>query len=631
MAGKQISSLFVRLGLDDKELQTKLNKAQKTMGAWGKNMAIAGGAILGAVAGIGGASLKMAADYDSAMREVNTMMQLGESEFNEFSDQVKELAASMGVDATKAAEALYQAISAGVPQENAIDFLRVATKAAIGGVTDTETAVDGLTTVLNAFKIPVEDAQRVADIMFTTVKGGKTTMEELSASLFNVAPVANAFGVSLEEVSAALATMTKQGVPTTQATTQLRQVILALSAPTTEAKKLMEEMGLEMSTEHLEAVGLAGVMQELLVVTDGDASALRKLVGSTEAVSGILALTGENAVTFAADLETMNNSAGAATDAFNQMEQSTSRQMESLKSSVTDMAISIGQSLMPILNQVIEMVKPIIETIGNWIKENPELTKTLFLVAGAVGALLLVLGTLGMIIGPLAAAFTLLLGPVGLVIAAIAALAAIGIVVWNNWDKIGDFFKNLWEGIKNAFSSALDWIKEYGLYFLGMPGLIIKHWGDIVEFFKGLPEKIGEAFAKVKDYILAPFRLAWEGIEKGINWLISMLNKIKFNIPDWVPGIGGKGWEGFNIAPIKLPSFAGWEGQVPGRLGQPYPAIVHGGEVISQPGSQSNIDRMVADAIRRGLAGMMVKVEVGGKDVAAIVSREQLQIKQYRV
>lgn len=36
--------------------------------------------------------------------------------------------------------------------------------------------------------------------------------------------------------------------------------------------------------------------------------------------------------------------------------------------------------------------------------------------------------------------------------------------------------------------------------------------------------------------------------------------------------------------PVTLPSFAGWEGPVPGMLGQPYPAIVHGGEVISQPG-----------------------------------------------
>jgi len=41
------------------------------------------------------------------------------------------------------------------------------------------------------------------------------------------------------------------------------------------------------------------------------------------------------------------------------------------------------------------------------------------------------------------------------------------------------------------------------------------------------------------------------------------------------------------LGPIELPSYAGFEGPVPGRMGQPYPAIVHGGEIISQPGKAS--------------------------------------------
>ncbi|KKL71754.1 hypothetical protein LCGC14_2091710, partial [marine sediment metagenome] len=140
-------------------------------------MVAMGGVILASL----GMSMKAAASFEKAMREVNTMMGLSEKKFQDFSKDVQNLATDLGVNAVESAEALYQAISAGIPKENVLEFLTIATKAAIGGVTDTTTAVDGLTTVINAFKLQMSETQKVADIMFTTVKGGKTTFEKLSA------------------------------------------------------------------------------------------------------------------------------------------------------------------------------------------------------------------------------------------------------------------------------------------------------------------------------------------------------------------------------------------------------------------------------------------------------------------
>ncbi|HUT68654.1 MAG TPA: phage tail tape measure protein, partial [Dehalococcoidales bacterium] len=241
--GNELSKLFVAIGIQDAEFHKGLKGIEQKMRTVGANMTKIGAGITAAVGLIGGASLKMAADFDSAMREVNTMMLLNEAEFQSFSAEIREMSTTMGVDAVDSAKALYQAISAGVPRENVIEFLQVATKAAIGGVTETTTAVDGLTTVLNAFKLPISDAQKVADFMFTTIKGGKTTFEELSASLFNVAPIAAASNVEFEEVAAALAAMTQQGVPTAQATTQLRQAFVALQKPTAEMQTMLDGMG----------------------------------------------------------------------------------------------------------------------------------------------------------------------------------------------------------------------------------------------------------------------------------------------------------------------------------------------------------------------------------------------------
>jgi hypothetical protein len=137
-----------------------------------------------------------------------------------------------------------------------------------------------------------------------------------------------------------------------------------------------------------------------------------------------------------------------------------------------------------------------------------------------------------------------------------------------------------------AFNAAMD-ANPIGLIILAIAALIAagillyKNWDKVVSFFKGIPEALGNAFAKLGNILLAPFRAAVEGIEIAINWIIKQINKIKVDIPDWVPGLGGKTF-GFNIPELKLPSFADWEGQIPGPEGKPYLAEVHGGEFISQ-------------------------------------------------
>ncbi len=389
-----IGDAVLKVGVDKKDFDKKMTgigaSIKKHQKAIGIGMVAMGGTIL---AGLG-ISLKAAAAFEKAMREVNTMMGLSQDEFAVFSKQVRTLASDLGVDAVESANALYQAISAGIPEENVLEFLEIATKAAIGGVTDTATAVDGLTTVINAFKLPMSATQKVADIMFTTVKGGKTTFEELSATLFNVAPIAAASGVSFEEVSAALATMTKQGVPTAQATTQLRQAMVALQKPTADMDRVIKSLGYESGQTMLKELGLAETLNVLRDSTSGSNEQLMKMFGSVEAGGAVLALTGDNALTFADDLKSMENATGAATDAFNEMEESATRQMEALKSLAEGIAISVGNILLPILKKFLASVKSIIEKIKDWTDEHPKLTDVIVKTGLALGALLTVMGTL---------------------------------------------------------------------------------------------------------------------------------------------------------------------------------------------------------------------------------------------
>ena len=121
--------------------------------------------------------------------------------------------------------ALYQIISAGAKDSTeAIETLTASNKLATAGITDVATAADGLTNVMNAYSLAANQASDVSDTLFIAVKAGKTTVDELSGAIGNVAPLASSAGVSFQEVAAALATITSQGIDTRRATTGLRAV-----------------------------------------------------------------------------------------------------------------------------------------------------------------------------------------------------------------------------------------------------------------------------------------------------------------------------------------------------------------------------------------------------------------------
>jgi TP901 family phage tail tape measure protein len=193
----------------------------------GKGMTVAGGAIMGAL----GYAAKGAADFDEALHKVNTVAKLSDDQLKVLGEKTIALSNEMGVGSVDALNAMYQALSAGVPADNVIDFMRVAAKASIGGMADLEQVVDGVTSAVNAYKATGLEAGKASDIMFKSAELGKTTFGELASSMSNVAPVAANAGVSFEEVNAAIAQLTLSGTKTAEATTQIRAAMLALINP----------------------------------------------------------------------------------------------------------------------------------------------------------------------------------------------------------------------------------------------------------------------------------------------------------------------------------------------------------------------------------------------------------------
>jgi len=368
-------SILAYLGLKSQEFMAGLTGAQgatrtsmANMGAmvaqFGKAaalaVAVAMAAAAAAVIKFSVDSIKAFALFEKGMLEVFTLLPgISRREMGKMSQDVLDLSRKMGILTEDMVPALYQAISAGVPKSNVMEFMEVASRAAIAGVTTLETAVDGLTSVINAYGKENLSAEKAADIFFTTVRLGKTTFEELAASLYNVTPVAAAVGISFQDVGAAIAALSAQGVPTAQATTQIRSAILSLTAPSEKARDIAKMLGL--SFEKLAAIlaqpgGLKTAMELVMRATGGNMATLKGLMGRIEGVNGVLALSKNNFQAFTDAILAQGRAAGAHVEAFERMNQGLSRQWDLLKTNVKATMIEVGSALAPIVQEFVPLV-----------------------------------------------------------------------------------------------------------------------------------------------------------------------------------------------------------------------------------------------------------------------------------
>ena len=356
------SDVEKQLKKDQAIVQSTTNKMSKGFG--GLTSAVKGVALplAGAAAGVYAikkafdATIVSAAKFEKGMKEVSTLVDTQRVDMKKLSLQVMGLSSAYGENTGGLTKALYQTISAGVDAEKAISFLDVATKAAIGGVTDTATAVDGLTSILNAYGWEAGRAEEASDILFTTVKKGKTTLAELSPVIGQVAPLASAAGVSMQEMSSALAAMTLSGLQTTEAGTALRGLLNSLLKPTDDAKEAAEELGIAWGIQGLQAHagGLKGFLEDVQKATGGNAETLSRLVPEVRGLNAVLQLTGNQADAFAQTLTDMETAAGATTEAAEKMKDSLTFEWNKFIANVSNAAMAIGSVLIPAIKSAVK-------------------------------------------------------------------------------------------------------------------------------------------------------------------------------------------------------------------------------------------------------------------------------------
>lgn len=115
---------------------------------------------------------------------------------------------------------------------------------------------------------------------------------------------------------------------------------------------------------------------------------------------------------------------------------------------------------------------------------------------------------------------------------------------------IADFFKNLFSGIFSSIKNVLGGIIQFikGVF----TGNWSSAWDGVKKIFKGVWDGLVTVVKAPINLIISAVNAMLGAVESGINWVIDGINKLSFDIPDWVPIVGGETF-GFNIPTINIP------------------------------------------------------------------------------
>jgi TP901 family phage tail tape measure protein len=262
------------------------------------------------------AAVSAAGKFQAGLNEIHTLLRESPEDVAAFDDAIENYARNSTQSLEDIQAAIYQALSANVDYRDSIQFITEAEKLAVAGQSTLKESVDLLTSVMSAYGASWSDANQYSDIFFKTVEIGKVNVPQLASALGLVAPAAAISGVSIKEVSAALAALTAGGLTSSQAAEYLRQVISDLVKPSDSAVSAFENLKIKFGSAELASVGLSGKMQEIWEKSGGSADSIIKLFGNVTSFSAASVLGADKAGLYAKALDELNKAAGATDRAY---------------------------------------------------------------------------------------------------------------------------------------------------------------------------------------------------------------------------------------------------------------------------------------------------------------------------
>jgi TP901 family phage tail tape measure protein len=597
--------------------------AQQKMTAFGTSMESLGSSMKSAgmsmtlgltlpIVAIGTSALESSMKFSAAMELIRTQAGASQTEVDNMTKSVLALAESgqTGQGPQKLADGLYHLESLGLRGSVAMDALKISAQAADVGIADME----GVTNALGAALVTgIKGTENMGDAMGllnATIGQGNMKMNDLVAALgTGILPAAKNFGLSLQDVGAALATLTDNGMRADESATRLRMTFSLMAAPTKKAQSAFAELGMgayqladdmrnggivqavdDLNT-HLKASGMTATQQ---------AAILSQAFGGGRTSAAILTLT-EQADRLKTKYDAIGASAGKFAEDVAATDQTPQMKLNALLAQYQATMIDIGVTAMPLFISLLQKVSVLLaDFVGWWDKLNPATKNFILITLGIVA----VLGPLLVILGSVISAIGVVAVAIGGITVAGLAMAGTVLVVIGILAGLVLIFRNVYEITQIVVGYLIDnW--PNALAFIAK--MWKDTWQNIETFFEGIATAIFDFFNKT---VVVP-------IQNAINAIIAAFNSMKaiVSVPisvvsNAISGVGS--FIGNAVSSIAHHESGGF---VNAPRGTAVPIIAHGGEEIITAENSSG----------RGRGGSNVYVTINNPSVRSISDIQELR------
>ena len=264
------------------------------------------------------------------------------------------------------ASTFYETISSGVrgTTDDVANYVKAVGKAATTTRADIENTGNVMTTLTNAYDLSIQDTQKLVDFLYLTVREGKAHGDELARTLGLVINNAAETGVSLNELGAAIAILSR-----TQSASQsmigLNQMLNSLIKPTLQAAAEARKWNIELGASALQAKGFTATLQELHDKVGGNVEALEKMFGNIRAGRAVLSLTGRQFDNFMTTLREFELGAGTGEEAFTKQIDTAYKDLVRLRAQTEKTLIQIGSDIEPVTRSVYGLAEAVMKGFGD--------------------------------------------------------------------------------------------------------------------------------------------------------------------------------------------------------------------------------------------------------------------------
>lgn len=495
------------------------------------------------VGGLGTAAVKVAADFDTGMSKVAAVSGATGAELDKLREKAREMGAKTKFSASEAADAMNYMAMAGWKTGDMLDGIEGIMNLAAASGEDLATTSDIVTDALTALGLSASDSGHFADILAAASSNANTNVGMMGETFKYCAPVAGALGFTAEDTAEAIGLMANAGIKSSQAGTAMRTMLTSLTGDVTFAGDAFGELTVQ-------TVNTDGSMRNLGdILTDCRAAFAQmsesERAANAEALVGKNAMSGFLAVMNAApdDIEKLNsainNCDGTAEKMAETMQDNLAGQLTILKSQLEELAISVGEILMPSIRQIVSWIQGLVDWLNGLDEGTKKIIVTIALVAAAVGPILIIIGkvvgaigTIMTVVPQIAAAISgviafvsgtvvpalgAVVAAIGWIPLAIAAVIAIIVLLWNKCDWFREAVIAVWEAIKSATIIAWNAVKEFLVtLWNGIVETGKAVWNGLSSFFTSCWEGIQTMFTTVLTAISTFFGSVWTGIQNVV-------------------------------------------------------------------------------------------------------------------